>query len=135
MSRKLVDQMALDLYSVFLNTDEHAQTIYYGKAGQLSDVVAIVERHEKGEIQQGYEFQRDGITVLVGDDPDHDKGGVETPEVNRTTPDVIRLTDCETADLYEVTGNSIDDSTGGWLIHAECIKAKSIGSTKLPNWR
>ncbi len=131
MSRKLADQLSSDLYDVFLNVDEHAETIQYAAAGgQLTSIVALVEQKESAAEANGYEFQDELIIVTVGNDPANAKGGVLQPYCDQVQPqnsDMILRGSDATADKYVITGNIIDEIEGGWRIEFRRVKSRAIG--------
>ena len=131
MTKTLAEDIADDLYSVMLATSDFAETVTYypGGGGASRSVVALV-RHDGQSRRDGpSHYDEDRIIVIVGNDEDHAKGGVESPAWG-TSPDAIdcllRSGDSETQ-KYAFTGQR-RQIAGGWELHFSRPVAKGYGT-------
>ena len=131
MATTLNENIASDLYDVVLNTKEFAETItfYPGGGGALRRIVAVVKHSQQSEDNANIDYVNDRISITVGNDPTHDKGGIATPTAGHAPSDVDCLTRAgEPADLryaFTGTGRTI---AGGWVLDYERPRALAFGT-------
>jgi hypothetical protein len=123
MARTLRDDMAGEIYSTLLNEAEAAEwiTYYPGGGGDSRRMLALVT--EQSAVEQGevIELEKELLSVVVGGDPSHAKGGVTRPSrdlvsVGRSDT-LLRESDTDTT-RFVFTGIA-RRMQGGWVMQFE----------------
>ena len=124
MSRTLKDDVAADLYDVQLNVNEFAEwaTFHPATGGSRRVVVLIEHRHRMNE-QTGLRYQTGEITVLVGGNESHAKGGVAAPRLK----DALRR-DGDAEDERYAYGGDGKAIAGGWKLEFSRPRLVTIGT-------
>ncbi len=119
MGNTLKDDMTADLYANVLDTSAFAETVTFYPAGGGSSRRLVASITEVDEIVPGamVEFKTEKITVLVGNDESHARGGIEQPLHGASAEDIDALTrdDDSNARKYAFTGKA-ERMPGGWKL-------------------
>lgn len=132
MVRTLADQMSTDIYSVLLNTDDGAETItfYPASDGVAREIVALVTPKTEVQDNDVAAYEDEVVTVVVGNDEDHAKGGIAIPAYDGNKAinnDAFkRATDDYEDPRFVFTGES-EQMTGGWKLTFSRPKSNLYG--------
>ena len=102
---------------------------YPGGGGASRRIVALVRHSQQSEDNANIDYVNDRITIEVGNDPTHAKGGIATPVVGHAPSDTDCLSrDGDPADLrYAFTGTG-RMVAGGWVLDYERPRALAFGT-------
>ncbi len=119
MPNTLKDDMTADLYANVLDTSAFAETVTFYPAGGGSSRRLRANITEAVEAIDGamVAFNTETITVLVGNNESHARGGIAQPQYGAAAADIDALTrdDDSNTRKYAFTGEA-ERMPGGWKL-------------------
>lgn len=118
----LREQMESDIEAVFLNTDEHAETVSYrARDSQPRDVTAIIDEDGLFQEDTGHQKQQDTIDIFVSRAAD----GIPNPQ----TSDTVSFARGDETVTYVYQGTVMDGDEFGWWLRFRRTQRKKISQS------
>ncbi len=127
----LADLIASDLYDTLLNADEGAEwiTYYPGDGSDSRRVLALVKEQSAIEATEVLDVEMETLSIVVGSDEDHAKGGVTQPVRDPVTVSqtdtLLRDLDTDTR-VFQFTGEA-KRMNGGWIMQFQRPRKTAYG--------
>jgi hypothetical protein len=133
MTRTLADQLEDDLYNVQLNVNEFAEWITYSSSVSRSRriVALVVNKTEVAENEMAT-YEDEVLTVTVGNDETHAKGGVGVPRFNadRATETDTMIRDGDAITIPFVFTGKSQSIKGGWILEFKRPRSHMYGQSR-----